>query len=59
MFRHPQIFISRSLNPWDMRIGIVGLIISYIKGQEIYTKFKVRYKNKATPCSTTPLGEET
>jgi hypothetical protein len=42
-----------------MMIGIVGLTISCMKGQEIYTKFKVKYNKKETLCSITPLGEET
>ena len=44
---------------WDMMIGIVGLMISCIKGQEIYTRFKVKYNKKETLRSITPLGEET
>jgi hypothetical protein len=42
-----------------MMIGIVGLTISCMKGQETYTKFKAKYNKKETLCSTTPLGEET
>jgi hypothetical protein len=42
-----------------MMIGIVGIMISCMKGQEIYTKFKVEYNKKETLCSTTPMGEET
>ena len=42
-----------------MMIGIVGLMISCMKGQEIYTKFKAKYNKKETLRSTTPLGEET
>jgi hypothetical protein len=59
MFRHPQICIAGSVSPWDMMIGIVGLMISCMKGQETYTRFKVKYNKKETLCSTTPLGEET
>jgi hypothetical protein len=42
-----------------MMIGIVGLMISCMKGQEIYTKFKAKYNKKETLRSITPLGEET
>jgi hypothetical protein len=42
-----------------MMIGIVGLMISCMKGKYIYTKFKVKYNKKETLRSTTPLGEET
>jgi hypothetical protein len=42
-----------------MRIGIVGLMISCMKGQEMYTKFKVKYNKKETLHNITPLGEET
>jgi hypothetical protein len=42
-----------------MMIGIVGLMISCMKGQEIYTKFNVKYNKKETLRNTTPLGEET
>jgi hypothetical protein len=58
MFRHPQICIVRSVSLWDMMIGIVGLIISCMKGQDIYTRFKVKYIKKETPRNI-PLGEET
>jgi hypothetical protein len=40
-------------------IGIVGLTISYMKGQGIYTKFKVKYSKKEELRSIIPLGEET
>jgi hypothetical protein len=59
MFKHPQICIAHSLSPWDMMIGIVGRMISCMKGQETYTRFKVKYNKKETLRSTTPLGEET
>jgi hypothetical protein len=42
-----------------MMIGIVGLMNSYMKGQGIYTKFKVKYNKKEELRSITPLGEET
>jgi hypothetical protein len=42
-----------------MMIGIVGLTNSCMKGQGIYTKFKVKYNKKEALRSTTPLGEET
>jgi hypothetical protein len=58
MFRHPKNCIARSVIPWDMMIGIVGLMISCIKGQGIYTRFKVKYNKKETLHSITPLGEE-
>jgi hypothetical protein len=59
MFIHPQICIARSVSPWDMMIGIVGLMISCMKGEDTYTRFKVKYNKKETLRSTTPLGEET
>ena len=59
MFRHPQICIARYVSPWDMMIGIVGLTISCMKGQRIYTIFKVKYNKKETLCSINPLGDET
>ena len=40
-------------------IWIVGLTISCMKGQGIYTIFKVKYNKKETRRSITPLGEET
>jgi hypothetical protein len=42
-----------------MIIGIVGLTTSCMKGQEIYTKFKVKYNRKEKLHNITPLGEET
>jgi hypothetical protein len=42
-----------------MMIGIVGLTISCMKGQGIYTKSKEKYNKKETLHSITPLGEET
>jgi hypothetical protein len=42
-----------------MIIGIVGLMISCMKGQETYSKFKKKYNKKETLRSITPLGEET
>jgi hypothetical protein len=59
MFKTPQIYIARSVSSWDIMIGIVGLMISCMKGQEIYTKFKEKYNKKETLHSRTPLGEET
>jgi hypothetical protein len=41
-----------------MMIGIVGLTISCMKGQGIYTKFKEKYNKNETLRSITPLGEE-
>jgi 3-dehydroquinate synthase class II len=41
-----------------MMIGIVGLMISCMKGRETYTRFKAKYSKKETLRSTTPLGEE-
>jgi hypothetical protein len=41
-----------------MMIDIVGLTISCMKGQETYTRFKVKYNKKETLRSITPLGEE-
>ena len=40
-----------------MMIGIVGIMISCMKGQETYPKFKVKYSRKETLCSIT-LQEE-
>jgi len=59
MFIHPQICIARSVSLWGMMIEIVGLMTSCMKGQETYTKFKVKYSKKETLHSITPLGEET
>jgi hypothetical protein len=42
-----------------MMVGISGLTISCMKGQGIYTIFKVKYNKKETLRSITPLGEET
>jgi hypothetical protein len=42
-----------------MMIGIVGLMISCMKGQETYTIFKAKYSKKDTLCSITPLREGT
>jgi hypothetical protein len=42
-----------------MMIGIVGLTISCMKGQGIYTKFKAKYSKKETPRSIIPQEEET
>jgi hypothetical protein len=42
-----------------MMIHIVGIMTSCMKGQDTYTKFKVKYSKKETLCSTTPRGEET
>jgi hypothetical protein len=40
-----------------MMIGIVGLTISCMKGQGIYTRFKVKY-SKETLRNITLLGDE-
>jgi hypothetical protein len=42
-----------------MMIGIVGPMISCMKGQEMYTTFKVKYNKKGTLRSIIPLEEET
>jgi hypothetical protein len=42
-----------------MMIGIVGLMISCMKGQETYIRFKVKYIRNETLCSINILGEET
>jgi hypothetical protein len=42
-----------------MMIGIVWIMISCMKVQETYTKFKLKYRKKETLRSITPLGEET
>ena len=42
-----------------MMIKIVELMISWMKGRETYTRFKVKYNKKETLCSTTLRGEET
>ena len=39
--------------------GIVGLMISCMKSQGIYTKFKVKYNNKEALCSIILQEEET
>jgi hypothetical protein len=41
-----------------MMIGILGLTISCMKGEETYTKFKVKHNKKETLRSITPLGGE-
>jgi hypothetical protein len=41
-----------------MMIGIVELTISCMKGQEIYTKFKVKYNKKETLRSIILHGDE-
>jgi hypothetical protein len=41
-----------------MMIGIVGPMNSCMKGQGIYTKFKVQYIKKGTLRSIIPLEEE-
>ena len=40
-------------------IGIVGLTILCMKGQGIYTRFKVKYIKKETLHNITPQEEET
>jgi hypothetical protein len=42
-----------------MMIGILGLMISCMKGQETYIIFKVKYNKKETLRSTTLQEEET
>jgi hypothetical protein len=42
-----------------MMIGIVGLMTSCTKGQETYTKFKVKYSKKEALCSIALQKEET
>jgi hypothetical protein len=42
-----------------MMIGIVGPMTSFMKGQEIYTKFKVKYNKKGTLRSIIPQEKET
>jgi hypothetical protein len=42
-----------------MMTRILGLTISCMKGQGIYTKFKVKYNKKEALCNITPMGEET
>jgi hypothetical protein len=39
-------------------IEIVELMISCMKGQGTYTRFKVKYSKKETLCNTTLRGEE-
>jgi hypothetical protein len=41
-----------------MMIGIVGPMNSCMKGQGIYTKFKVKYNKKEPLCSIIPQEEE-
>ena len=40
-------------------IGIVGLMISCMKGQDTYIRFKEKYNKKETLHNITLLGEET
>jgi hypothetical protein len=42
-----------------MMIETVGHMTSCMKGQDMYTRFKVKYNKKETLCSTTPPEEET
>jgi hypothetical protein len=42
-----------------MMIGIVGLMISCIKGQNTYIRFKAKYSKKETLLSINLMGEET
>ena len=42
-----------------MMIGILGPMTSFMKGQGIYTKFKVKYNKKEALCSITLQEEET
>jgi hypothetical protein len=42
-----------------MMIGIVGLKTSCTKGQDTYTKYKVKYNNKEALRSTIIQDEET
>jgi hypothetical protein len=59
MFRHTQIYISNSITPQGMMIRIVGIMTSFMKGQGIYTKFKVKYSKKETLHSIILQEEET
>jgi hypothetical protein len=59
MSRDPQICIAHSVCQWGMMIGIVGLMTSCMKGQWIYTKFKVKYSKKEALRSIIPQEEET
>jgi hypothetical protein len=59
MFTHPHICIARFVSPWGMMIGIVGLKTSCTKGQDTYTKYKVKYSNKEALHSTIIQDEET
>jgi hypothetical protein len=59
MFRLLQTCIAHSVSLWDMMMGIVGLTISCMKGQEMYIKFKAKYNKKETLHSITPLAKET
>jgi hypothetical protein len=59
MFKPLQTCIACFVSLWDMTIGIVGLTISFLKVQETYIKFKVKYNKKETLHNITLLGEET
>jgi hypothetical protein len=54
MFIHPKICIACSVSLWETMIGIVALTISCMKGQETYTKFKVKYNKKETRGNFNP-----
>jgi hypothetical protein len=58
MSKHPQTCIVHSVNQWGMMIEIVELMISCMKGQETYKKFKAKYNKRETLHSTTLWGEE-
>jgi hypothetical protein len=59
MSRHPQICTVHYVSQWGMMIGILELMISCMKGQGIYTKFKANYSKKEASCSIIPQEEET
>jgi hypothetical protein len=55
----PTNLFARSVSRYDMMIGIVGPMTSCMKGQGIYTKFKVKYNKKETLHSIILQEEET
>jgi hypothetical protein len=58
MVKYDQVSPTTWSRAKGMMIGILGLMTPCMKGQGIYTKFKVKYNKKGTLCSIVPLEEE-
>jgi hypothetical protein len=59
MSRHLPIFIAHSVNLWGMMRRTVGLMTSFMNGQEIHIGFKEKYNKREILCSLIPQEEET